>query len=195
MPLTDLLGKRARTASGVEVATPTVRSFFRALEVFGAEIGIVRSAAREAPNGLSLDIALSPFIIDLKDGRLEYVLEGLAPFGEQGPGPIAVAAATMVAPLAPRIDALLGVPGSESSDEDTEDVESGVLLVLGCAERFHIDPMAVMDWPLGLFLDSIKAFSRPAPAQDDKEAPEMVGSMFPAQEFPEVIGGPTRSEP
>jgi hypothetical protein len=67
---------------------------------------------------------------------------------------------TRLVPLAARIDEMLGPPDAEPGEEG--DVEAGVLYVLGIAERLKIDPMVVMDWPLGLFLDATQAFSRPA---------------------------------
>ena len=173
MPVSDLLGKRARTASGAEVAAPTVRSFFRALEVFGAEIGIVREASRKVPGGLSPDIAIAPFLTAPSDGRLAYVLDG-PPFDMEG---AARSWVPFILPLAGRIDALLGEPGEAGGDDS--DVDSATLLILGCAERFHIDPMAVMDWPLGLFLDVVQAFSRPPKAQGSEQG-EIVGGMGPS---------------
>lgn len=173
MPVSDLLGKRLRTASGAEVAAPTVRSFFRALEVFGAEIGIVREACRKVPGGIAPDIALAPFLVTPQDGRLAYVTDG-------PPLDLAGAARSWVPfilPLAGRIDALLGEPGGAGGDDS--DVDSATLLILGCAERFHIDPMAVMDWPLGLFLDVVQAFSRPPKTQGTEQS-AMVGGMGPA---------------
>jgi len=177
MPLADLLGKRERTASGAEVSAPTVRTFFRALEVFGTEIGIVREASRSVADGLPLDIALAPFLVNPEDGRLAYVLEGLwKPEDGAALVEVAKAAARFVEPVAGRVDGMLGVPGGEV--EETEDVEAGVLLVFGCAERFKIDPLAVMDWPLGMFLDAIQAFSRP-PREVSPATDEMIGSIFP----------------
>lgn len=176
MPLADLLGKRVRTGAGVYVAAPTVRTLFRALEVFGAEIGVVREAARKMPGGIPVDLALAPFLISPEDGRLRYVLDGLWAPGFDAPMvDIAKAAAQLVAPLAGRLDGLLGVPGEEG--EPGDDVDSAVLLILGCAERFHIDPMAVMDWPMGLFLDAVRAFSRPD--RQESNAQEFVGSVLP----------------
>lgn len=171
MPLSDLLGKKTRTVSGVDVGAPTVRQFFRALEVFGTEIGIIREAARQIPGGLLLEVAVAPFLVSPDDGRLKYVLD--RPGWENADAVHAVA--LFVAPLAARIDGLLGVPGE--GGEDTEDIESGVLLVLGCAERFHIDPMVVMDWPLGLFLDVVNAFSRPPSRRSS--GIDLVGSIPP----------------
>jgi hypothetical protein len=182
VPISDLLGKRARTASGVEVATPTVRSFFRALEVFHGEIAAVRSAARNLEGKLSVDLALSPFLATPEDGRLEYVLGGLA----DRPGidivGVAHAVAAMVIPLAGKIDGLLGDPDADVVLED-DDVGSDVLLILGCAERLKIDPMAVMDWPLGLFLDATTAFSRPPKSGGgDGPAPDLSAMGIPTTE-------------
>jgi hypothetical protein len=159
MPVSDLLGKRVRTVSGVEVSAPTVRAFFRALEVYGGEIAAVRAAARQIEGRLSVDLAIAPFLMDPNDGRLAYVLEGLVKpaFYTEG---VAMVMGAMVQPLAGRIDEMLGPPEAEPGEEG--DVEAGVLYVLGVAERLKIDPMAVMDWPLGLFLDATQAFSGPS---------------------------------
>jgi hypothetical protein len=138
--------------------------------VFGAEIGIVREACRKVPGGIAPDIALSPFLVSPLDGRLAYVLDGVT-FDLAG---AARAIAPVVARLAGRIDALLGYPGAEA-DQDG-DVDPAVLLVLGCAERFKIDPMAVMDWPLGLFLDVVQAFSR-SPMAGGSTQDEITGGI------------------
>ncbi len=159
MPVADLLGKRVRTVSGVEVAAPTVRAFFRALEVFGGEIGAVRAAARQIEGKLSVELAIAPFLMDPNDGRLAYVLEGLvtpAFYTEQ----VALVVGSLMQPLARRIDDMLGPPEVEPGEEG--DVEAGVLYVLGVSERLKINPMEIMDWPLGLFLDATQAFSRPS---------------------------------
>lgn len=158
MPLRDLLGKRVRTASGTEVGAPTVRAFFRALEVFGGEIAAVRLASKQLGGKLTADQAAAPFLVGLEDGRLRYVLEGLFSGDDLTGAGYAVAA--QVAPMAWRIDQILGDPDAEVLEDD--DVDGGVLYILGIAERLHIDPMAVMDWPLGLFLDAQLAFSRPS---------------------------------
>ncbi len=141
---------------------PTTRAFFRALKVFSAEIGALRLAARQVDGPLSEDLAIVPFLIGSDDNRLEYVLEDYTAATDRSEMVRSVAA--YVAPLASRIDALLSPPeGAEwdGGEASTDDVDPGVLLIFGCAERFHIDPQAVLDWPLGMFLDCIAAFSRP----------------------------------
>jgi hypothetical protein len=182
VPISDLLGKRARTASGVEVATPTVRSFFRALEVFQGEIAGVRSASRKIPGTLSLDLAIAPFIATPEDGRLQYVLGDLV----DRPGIDVVGAARsiapMVLPLARLIDGMLSDPDADVLLED-DDVDAAVLMILGCSERLKIDPMLVMDWPLGLFLDATTAFSRPPKSGGgDGPAPDLSAMGIPTTE-------------
>lgn len=177
MPLSDLTGRRERTASGVEVSAPTVRSFYRALEVFGAEIALVRQAARSIEGPISADVAIAPFLITPDDGRLAYVLEGLAqPFVSGGVEQIARCAASFLVPIAAQIDALLGDPEATGDDSD-EDVSPGVLLVFGVAERWRCTPMEVMDAPLGVFLDAVAAYSRPP--RDHADEGSLKGGMAP----------------
>jgi hypothetical protein len=196
VPFSDLLGKRARTASGVEVSAPTVRSFFRALEVFGGEVGAVRAAARKIDGRLSIDQAAAVFLLDEDTKRLAYVLEGLAPeayyLHAARVHEVARVVAEMVAPLASRIDRFLGDPDAAIEDEDDIDVDGAILYVLGTAERLHIDPMVILDWPLGVFLDVTWAFSRPAKKDDplrairkyaeDRPQVPIVGGATPAPE-------------
>jgi len=197
VPVADLLGKRERTDSGVEVQAPTVRSFFRALEVFGTEIAIVRQAAAALPEGIAPEIAVAPFLVSPEDGRLAYVLEGLVADSDYLDAAIVPTIVRFVKPLAARINALLGPADAESMPQD-DDVDPGVLLVLGCAERYKIDPMIVMHWPLGLFLDVIHANSRP-PKDANVTGREVTGEMFDSMmpkstDVPPVIDGATYPE-
>lgn len=182
MPISDLLGRRARTGSGVEVSAPTVRTFFRALEVYGVEIGLVREASRSVPGGIGVDVAVSLFVATPEDGRLEYVI---------GTSDTAAARlfAEMVVPLAARIDALLSPPDAEIVEDDV--IDGPTALILGFAERFKIDPMAVLDWPLGLFLDARLALTRPPKRDAQMDAIKSMVADTP--ERTPIIGGPERA--
>ena len=174
MSLRDFIGER-RT---VEVAgrrffvrQPTVRTFFLALELFGLEIGAIRSAAEKA-GGMSRDVALALFLVEKGHARLGRLLAtcvacevGDVPSAVASSNSIAMALVTAVADSfdASRLTALLGSPESGGSEADVDD---GSLLVIGCGERFHIDPFSsVMEWPVGVFCDVVKAFSRPAESE------------------------------
>jgi hypothetical protein len=175
----------------VEVSAPTVRSFFRALEVFGGEIGAVRVAALKIDGHLTVDRAVVPFLTDDDTQRLSYVLERLVPHDTYAMHAsrlheVARVVAQMVAPLASRIDRFLGDP--EADHDEDEDVDGAMLYVLGTAERLHIDPMVILDWPLGVFLDVTWAFSRPAKRDDPLRAIRRY-----AEDRPQVpiVGGAT----
>ena len=77
--MADLLWTKPREVGGVLMAPPTVRSFFRALEVFGAEIGAVREARSKVSGEIGLDVALAPFLVPTARERLLYVLEDVIP--------------------------------------------------------------------------------------------------------------------
>ena len=169
------------------MSVPTVRTFFRALENFGGEIAAVRSASRKIEGRLTVDQAASPFVASVEDGRLAYVLEGLVDHDLVG---AAYAVAEMIKPIASRIDDLLGDPDVEVR-EDESDVDTGTLLVLGCAERLHIDPMVIMDWPLGFFLDVTVAFSRPA---KNKTSGPSMDAFIPTPDMSKpIVGGASRA--
>jgi len=190
VPTADLLGKKIKTVSGAEVSAPTVRSFFRALEVFGAEIGIVRSAISQVPGGISPDIAVAPFLVSPEDGRLSYVIEGLCLPGADYVE-VVNALATSLLPLLGRIDAMLGESEPQEQSYEQEDVDAAVLLVFGCAERFHISPSEVMGWPLGMFLDCIQAFSRPPSRTQQGDVETLLGGMgFPTAKAMAPPGDP-----
>ena len=188
MAMSDLLWTKPRVVGGVLVAPPTVRSFFRALEVFGAEIGAVREARSRLEEPLSRDAMLTPFLVTVDDGRLDYVLEdmlqpwpggGLRPEGELRK---AVDAALLVlGPNLARLDELLGEPSAEISEEASGGDD--VLYVLGCADRYHLDPRVVLDWPIGLFLDVIEAGAQAAKGREQERASnyrpveEVLGTM------------------
>jgi hypothetical protein len=169
--MADLLWTKPREVGGVLLAPPTVRSFFRALEVFGAEIGAVREARSKVEGALSLDVALSPFLVPAAQERLRYVLEDvITTWTEPSEADLHAAARGAVEILGSnlaRIEALLGEPAAEIIPQ--EGAGDDVLYILGCADKYHIDPRTVMDWPVGLFLDVVDAFTR-HPAEDD-EAP------------------------
>lgn len=191
--LSDLLGERIRTKSGVVVSPPTVRSFFRALKVFGAEISSVRAAAHDPllPCGLDAEVAVSAFLGDPDDGRLAYVLEGIA----TGPDPLnvveaAMAIAAFVAPLAEQLDTLIG-SGAEPSHEDGESaIDPGVGRVFLIAKHCGgIDPMTVMNWPLGTFIDANEIYLPDAMKTSGRAAAALT-DLIPTVVAHPVVGGP-----
>jgi hypothetical protein len=190
--MADLLWTKPREVGGVRLAPPTVRSFFRALEVFGAEIGAVREARSKIAGEISPDVALAPFLVTTAHERLRYVLEDvLADWTEPTEADLQAAARATVAILGgnlARIDALLG--GATVEIEPSQGAGDDVLYVLGCADRFHLDPRVVMDWPVGLFLDVVEAFSSPPGSPEDRAAGEaFIGSILPTL-TPEQAGEP-----
>ena len=182
MPMADLLWTKPRKVGGVLVVPPTVRSFFRALEVFGAEIGAVREARSKIEGEIGLDVALAPFLVPTARERLLYVLEDVIPgWTEPSEDDLKEAARATVAILGgnlARIDALLGEPSVEIVAEPG--AGDDVMYVLGCADRYHLDPRVVMDWPVGLFLDVVDAFSAPPVTPEERSAgEEFIGSILP----------------
>ena len=173
MPIADLIGGRG--------AVPTVRAFFRALAVFGPEVRIARELCREVPDGLDMTLVIAPFLATPGDKRLEFVLEGCTL-------PPEVGIAAIVESLT-RLDHILGAPG-EPDEGPTDDVGPEVSLILACAERAHTDPMSVMDWPIGLFIDSISRSlgGRSAPSG---QAAEVFEEIIPGIQAEGVVGGPT----
>jgi len=173
--MSDLLWTKPRVVGGVLLRPPTVRSFFRALEKFGPEIGAIRQARAQLTTPLSFDVGLSPFIAAVGESRVDYVLEDVLP-PWQGEGyrpssdlPAAIRAlAEVLGKDLLRLDELLGDPGVDITEETA--AGDDVLYVLGCAERFKIDPRAVLDWPLGLFLDVIQVGVRSAEAREALES-------------------------
>lgn len=179
MSLRDLIGERRLVVVAGRrfiVRPPTVRTFYLALECFGSEIAIVRSAARKAEGGLSVAVAVAPFLTDPGHTRLARVLKTCVefPIGLEGDfervladdDATAMELALTVADMidVKGLDAMLTPPDAqrvEPGESDGPSDESA--LVFGCAERFHIDPMAVMEWPAGVFADVVAAFSRPEP--------------------------------
>jgi hypothetical protein len=154
----DLLGKVVRTASGVEVSTPTVRNFYRCLEVYRGEIHRIRTFIAEHGNKVEPELLITFFLATPEDKRLEYVLGSRTDMEER-----ARAWIPFIVPLASAINGRLR-PLDEVvvfAPEDDDEVDDAVAMVLRAADCYHIDPMAVMDWPLGLFLDVTKAFSKP----------------------------------
>ncbi len=186
MPLADLLGDKVRTGTGTEVSVPTVRAFFRACRVFGVEIGAVRRAASRVPGGLGVAAGVSPFLLTPDDGRLAYVLDGIAVGSPVDLRAAALAVATFVAPLAPQIEELLA-PAGEAVELE---VDPGVRLVLSVAERIGVDPLRVMDWPLGLFLDAWLSF------REKKEEGHIgvMDAVLPETPQVPVVDGPTRAQ-
>jgi hypothetical protein len=190
MPLADLLRDRVRTASGVEVQPPTVRAFFRALRVFGDEVSSIREAATRLPGGVSLQVAAATFMITPQDGRLAYVLDGLVSPESKEPISEALAVARFIEPLVPQLVKLFSPSGD--GDEPDHDVDPGVSRVVAVAKWQGVDPLAVMDWPLGLFLDVIDLSSdtkKAGPPEDvlSRIIPTTIGGK-------PIIGGPTRAE-
>jgi len=182
VPMSDLLWTKPRKVGGVLMAPPTVRSFFRALEVFGAEIGAVREVRTKIEGEISVDVALAPFLVPTASDRLRYVLEDvLAEWTEPTEADLHAAARATVDVLGSnlgRINALLGEPSVEIIAEPG--AGDDVMYVLGCADRYHLDPRVVMDWPVGLFLDVVDAFSAPAEREQDRDAGEaFIGSILP----------------
>ena len=184
MPLQDLLDERARTGSGAEVSLPTVRTFCLALKYFGSEIAALRAASKKIPGRFTVDQAITPFVATFGDGRLEKVLSGLSSHDPVG---TAYAVAGMVEPIAERIDELLGDPEADY-EQDSVDVDPMALYVMKCAKDVGgVDPIGVvMAWPIGFFLDVVRAFSRPA---KDSTVPADYVDPLPR---PVVVGGPTR---
>lgn len=180
--MADLLWTKPRMVGGVLVAPPTVRSLFRAFEVFGAEIGAVREARSKIGDSLSVDVAVSPFLVPDARDRLLYVLEdSLCGAGDVSDDALHATTRSVVGvlgPNLPRIEALLGDPTLEIVAEPG--AGDDVLYILGCADKYHIDPRTVMDWPLGLFLDVVDAFSAPPQRPQDAAASEaFIGSILP----------------
>ena len=189
MAMSDLLWTKPRLVGGVLLAPPTVRSFFRALEVFGEEIGAVREARSRIDEPLSAEAMLAPFLAHLEDGRLDYVLEGILQEwtggGFRPEDELARSVRAVVIALGknlPRLDELLGEPSIEISEETADGDD--VLYILGCADRYHLDPRVVLDWPIGLFLDVIDAGTRSTEGKREQEASgrpieQLLGSMIP----------------
>jgi hypothetical protein len=198
MPISDLLGKRARTASGVEVSAPTVRSFFRALDVFGAEIAAMRSTAHKIEDiswTMPVAEAIAPFVKNTRDGRLEYVLDGLATPAGMDPLGVALAVAERIAPFARRIDRLLSDPDAAFVPADDDEVDQSVLSIIRIAEQYKIDPMTIFDWPLALYVDVWQALSRPArDGTGDGRGGEVLSGMIATDVNPPIVGGATSEE-
>jgi len=183
MPLFDFIGTGVSLRSGAEIKLPTVRAFFRALQVYGPEIAAVREAIRRSPDGgLRAEVAIAPFVATRTDARLVYVLEGLV-----APGSLKTEAATQetllgfVAVLAPNLAAINDLLGG---DEDAEAPEPGAIApavqrIFDLAERLKIDPMVIVGWPLGVFLDALEHYSRKPDGSTDQS--------FPASEPPPAL--------
>jgi hypothetical protein len=150
--------------------------------VFGAEIGAVREARSQVDGVMGVDVALAPFLVPSAAERLRYVLEDvLADWTEPTEADLHAAARATVEVLGAnlaRIDALLGGPTTEIVAEPG--AGDDVMYVLGCADRYHLDPRVVLDWPVGLFLDVVDAFSGPPEKPQDRTASEaFIGSILP----------------
>jgi hypothetical protein len=185
--ITDLLGERVKVRDGW-VTTPTVRAFFRALKVFGAEIALVRRAARLTDGALTADAAASLFLASIGDGRLELVVDGIAPANAEG----VAAVIEFLRPSLAKLDGqLLGDPEAELSEPDV--IDSGTLLIFAAAERAKCQPHAVMDWPLGVFVDYVIANSRSGDAErpTSGRAAEVLRGFVPAEVAAPIVDGPT----
>lgn len=186
MPLFDLVGTGVSLRSGALLKLPTVRAFFRALQVFGPEIAAVRQAIKRSPDGgLRAEVAVSPFMATRTDGRVAYVLEGLiAPEAFKTEAGTQEALLGLVALLAPNLDAVSELLGDPEDADGLEpgDVDPGVQRVLALADRLKIDPMAIAAWPLGVFLDALAHYSAPAdrvPHYEQEERGEPVAAVDP----------------
>ena len=197
----DLLWTKPRTVDGMEILRPpTVRAFFRALAAYGREIGSLRKASRHlaATGGLDPEIAVSAFLYLPDDERFAYVLEDVVPdrgfpYTAEERRRYLLAIVGVLGPNVARLDALFGDPEAERPLR--ESVGDDSLLVFGCAERFHVDPRSVMDWPLGTFLDVVEAFSKPESVREPKvNVAEYVGDFVGAPVVGTgVVGGPVRA--
>jgi len=189
MAMSDLLWTKPRVVGGALLKSPpTVRSFFRALEVFGAEIGALREARARLEEPISSDAALSLFLSSIGDGRLDYVLEdmlqewtgvGFRPEEELTKSLSAVV--TVLGKNLSRVDKLLGDPTVEITEETIDGDD--ILYILMCSDRFKCDPRDVLDWPLGLLLDVIEVGVRSAEGR--RESNQRVNSV-PVEE---LVGG------
>lgn len=191
MAISDLLGRRARAGDGWATA-PTVRSFFRALDRFGPEIALVRRAARLAGGVLTADAAAALFLASAGDGRLEDVLEGVAPATPAG----VAAVIELLRPSLEKIDgSLMGDPEAPPGESDV--IDSGTTLVFVAAERAKCQPHEVMDWPLGVFVDYVIAYSRPAGGDKPTSgrAAEVFRGIVPTMESAPLVDGPTPPPP
>lgn len=202
MPLADLLGIRARTASGAEVKAPTVRAFLRALAALGEEIHTFREAIAEAPEGrLRPEVVvdgLLAMIAERPDKPLEFVLEGLVPLdrlhGESAAREVVMVVLSLIGPSLAAMERLLKPIESDDElipDED-DDVDPSSRRVLAVARAHHLDPMAVLEWPLGLYLDALAELERQA-GGDSSKAKAAFDSIMPEHDVRPVIGGPTRA--
>jgi hypothetical protein len=166
VPIFDFVGTSVSIRPGGEIRLPTVRAFFRALQVFGPEIETVRAAIRQSPDkGLRAEIAVAPFIAGLEDKRLIYVFEGLADAKrfrtEEDARNIVLGYVALLAPHFDALDELL-TPSAEDEPRGADEVDPGAQRIFALAERIGIDPMTIVDWPLGVFLDALKHFSSKA---------------------------------
>ena len=174
--------------SGVEIKLPTVRAFFRALQVYGREIYMVREAIRKSPSGtLRSEIAVALFLARPAD--LIYVLEGLAPkealLTDDAAQTVALGFVALLAPHLSEIDTMLG-----RGDASEADVDAASQRILRLAKCFQIDPMTIPDWPLGVFIDAWNEFTR-----DDKtDTGPGLDAMVAPRPAVSIIGGPERAE-
>jgi len=197
VPISDLLGIRARTASGVEVATPTVRSLLRALTTFQEEIGNVVAAIAQSPDGaISPEAAAAYFVASRTDGRLKFVLDGLVdPVVLERDSTTREAILALIAISGANlrgVAALLkphGEPTIASEADDTDPLVRRLLLI--GVRAGGIDPVKVLDWPMGLFLDALREFLRSDGDELADKRAEMLASLAPAPERVPIVGGPT----
>ena len=207
MPMFDLLWTKYREVGGVYIKPPTVRCFFRLLEAFPEELGALREARSrlEDGNDFTLDQMLAMFLGSPNADRLDWVLEDVM-IPHPGPGfrPKADVKAALVAVCVAfadtikRADALLGEPEGTLDEESIAGRDTFHLLMV--ADRVHVDPLRVLDYPLGFFIDIIdlvidaakNSQRKPAtsPASDGR-TPVAIESVFGTAGFSGLPGIPT----
>ncbi len=189
MAIFDFVGTGVLLRSGVEIKLPTVRAFFRAMQVYGKEIHMVRESIRRSPTGsIRAEIVASLFVA--RPGDLVYVLEGLVPkeslLTDEAAQNVVLGYIALLQPHFPALDGMIG-PGT---DETPQDVDAASQRILRLAKSFPIDPMLIPNWPLGVFIDAWNEFSR---KPDDAPVPTYQ-AILPTRPDVQVVGGPTRGE-
>lgn len=203
MPLRDFLGERRVVVSHgrrFSVRTPTVRTVAAALSAFGAEILGCRMAYLKAPELFGPDpvMAAWPFFAD--PDRLAPVLATCVELHGGAPGEMEevlrteqylaahlLRAAVEICDIG-RIVKLLDLdpllpdeqdnPKTQSAPVEPPKCSAMELLATGLAERFHVDPFTVWEWPY----EAVMSLAR-----------DILPTLYPPAEG-EKIFGRTRAE-
>jgi len=198
VPLTRiLLGRRSVDLAGRRfvVRPPTVRTYYLALHLFGRQIALIRELAAERPDGtVPAAAAISYLAIHPEALRelLSTCVDGdLSLLPGSDLSALAMAAIEQFSPAA--AVELLGPPDSDAEVDSDAAQEDGSFLILGAAERFHIDPSAVLEWPIDIFADVVLKYGEASEAKRGGRglAAEAFAGLIPVQHVGPVIGGPT----